>query len=1084
MAGLFIHTSNSMERLQEELCGVIAGDPLPALSPETIIVQSRGMERWISMQLAKKLGVWFNALFPFPNAFVSDLFQRALGSDAGPSSDFDPDVLCLRIMKTLPPLLNRKEFSDLADYLGGAAGCGLYRLCANIADVFDQYTLYRPSLLLSWEEKPDSSWQANLWNILVKEAGGRHRARLQRELLGRMAEGTFAKDCVGRRIAVFGIASLPRFHTDLLAGLSAYTDVHFFLLNPCREYWQDIVSDRELSRIMKKEKPEPGDARDLHFETGNSLLASLGAQGRDFHSLLSDHPCGETWAPAEPGEASMLQIVKSDIFHLKERGKDEDAPRRTIAEGDASVQFHSCHSAMREVEVLHDNLLSLFEKIPGLLPSDIVVMAPDIETYAPYVHAVFGTLAGRPTAIPYSLSDRSALSDSAVAEAFFSLLSLCQGRFGAGEVLSLLERPCVGRAFGIGEEELATVKRWAADTNIRWGLDEQDRERQQVPAFSENTWRSGLDMMLAGFAMHERGFGMFSGIAPYGGVEAESPTLSRLLEFMSRLSLLAAACRQNHPLEEWSVLLLDAAGAFLSAQEEELPAQNNLRTALADLARNGRRAGYGAPLELDAVVAMTGVCLSSRKSSAGFLCGQVTFCSMIPMRSIPFRVICMLGMNDNAFPRKSRRMSWDMMAKKPQKQDRSLEKEDRYLFLESILSCRDVLYISYIGLSLRDNSEANPSVVVCELMEYLGTAFHPVTRSGDADSILDSIVSKHRLQAFSTRYFEPGRRLFSYSAEQCAAAAASRLPKSGRRPFFGRPIGPAGDEFRSLAIDDLVRFFSHPVKFLFEKRLGVRLDESAPVAADTEPISLSGLEQYSISRELLGAVVTGLRPEECFDYFKSKGALPHGSVGVSQYALLSAEILGFAARLKRAGLPELGPPQPFELSINGFGISGIIEGGSSSGIVQYRYADTRPKDLIRLWIHHCAFCAIADMKKPVSSLLVTRDDTFRFTKPQDPTSVLSGLLELYLSGLCSPLHFFPRTSLSFGGAVLEKGENREAALTRCRRVWDSGGFGINESDDPYYRLCFADTYPLDESFRTTSLAVFSPLFECMEGRGV
>ena len=1079
-AGFFIHASNRMERLAQALCDVIASAPLPALLPETIIVQSRGMERWISMRLADRLGVWTNCLFPFPNAFVDELFARAFPRESG-QSDFDPDTLCLRIMKMLPTLLNDPEFGDLKDYCFGAGDLKLYQLCAKIADVFDQYTIYRQELLRSWENNEERSWQALLWRLLVKESKGMHRSRLADELSARLAAGTFTPLCAGRRISVFGIASLPPFHCEILRRLSAFCDVHLFLLNPCREYWEDIVSDRELSSLIKKETKPPGNVTDLHFEKGNSLLASLGTYGRDFYALLWGRDFQETWHPVEPGDATMLQTVQSDIFHLTDRGKDTDDPRLPRREKDLSIQFHSCHSVMREVEVLYDNLLALFEKIPGLLPSDIVVMMPDIETYAPYIHAVFGADVQGLPAIPYSLSDRSSGADSAVTEAFFSILSLCKGRFKAGDVLSLLGQSCIRQAFSLGEDEAALIARWVADTNIRWGIDENDRRRLGLPAFSQNTWQSGLDMMLAGFAMRRSGFDTFKGIAPCDAVEGGSDVLAKLLEFFSRLSKLAASLGQKHSFEEWSAVLLDAANAFLSAETEELPKLQLLRSAIMNIGQTARQAGYADAVDLDAAVAMFSSSLSLRKSSAGFLNGQVTFCSMMPMRSIPFRVLCMLGMNDDAFPRKSLRIGWNMISRKPQKGDRSLEKEDRYLFLESILSCRDVLYISYIGRNIRDNTETNPSVVVSELMDYLDAAFSPSPAADAGDSVLSRIMFKHRLQAFSAKYFEPSQRLFSYSRENYRAAASAGMPKSGARPFFDTPLSSPPDEWRNVTLSDLIRFFSHPSKFLLEKRLGIYLAENGRAAADTEPLSIEGLQRYSISQELLDAMKTGSTADECFDYFNARGVLPHGSVGVCEYSGLSAEIAAFVKRLEHSGVSPSRMAEPFDLAINEFKLSGTIDRISPAGVAQYRYADAKAKDHISLWINHCSLCALSQVPNEITSYLFAKDGNFKYKNVANAQAVLAGLLDLYFQGLSRPLHFFPETSWSFSEAMLEKGENRSAALARCRRQWDINEFTKAESDDPYHRLSFGGFDPLDGQFETASLSVFTQLFESMEG---
>ena len=404
MPSFNVYTGNRLELLLNDLAEVVSTPHASPAAQEIIVVQNKGMERWIATQLAKKLGIWAHCTYPFPNAFVNDIFKSTLHNDVAGTPAYDSNNLVWTLMDMLASLPDTGEYAPLRDYLG----CGTdiikqYQLAAQIADVFDQYTVFRPDMVLDWEKGKHNHWQAQLWRSLVQRNGTAHRAHLHKNLLMKAASGSLIWNNTAQRISVFGISSLSPLHIDVIHALSSKIDVHVFLLNPCSEYWDDVASEREINRTIRRSGNELLSADELHLEQGNSLLAALGSTGRDFLRLLRNHDPLEHEHSTEPGTRSMLTTVQSDILHLQQRGSHPDVPVRNLSDNDKSIQVHSCHSPMREVTVLYDTLLNLFDTMPGLTPSDIVVMTTDIETYTPYIHAQFGFAEQDSMRIPYTV---------------------------------------------------------------------------------------------------------------------------------------------------------------------------------------------------------------------------------------------------------------------------------------------------------------------------------------------------------------------------------------------------------------------------------------------------------------------------------------------------------------------------------------------------------------------------------------------------------------------------------------------------------------------------------------------------------
>ncbi len=435
MPNFKLFTSNRLEILAEALAEVLRRPLSSPLEPEIIVIQSLGMERWLSMELARHHGICANSVFPFPNTFVHQVFKHVL-PDISERSPYDPGVMTWKIMRHLPPLLKRPEFESLRIYLEEGGDLKQFQLSERIADLFDQYLLFRPDMIFQWERGGGRHWQATIWRDLVKGHEGGHRAALAKDFFERMQKFPTELEGLPERVSVFGISALTPMHLQVLAGISRVTQVNLFLMNPCSEYWGDILSDREIKRTRALEGKE-GEKTDesLHMEKGNSLLASMGTLGRDFFDMLNEVGCEEYHSFEEPGEKTLLTSLQTDILNLEERGLNG---KKVVSSKDRSIQIHSCHSPMREIEVLKDQLLHMFEEDPDLKPTDILVMTPDIETYTPYIQAVFDTSHEDAKWIPFSIADRGFRNESEIIEPFLAILDLWQGRFGVSQVLSVL----------------------------------------------------------------------------------------------------------------------------------------------------------------------------------------------------------------------------------------------------------------------------------------------------------------------------------------------------------------------------------------------------------------------------------------------------------------------------------------------------------------------------------------------------------------------------------------------------------------------------------------------------------------------
>ncbi len=1073
--GFHLHFSNRLEILVENLASIVSAPLRSPLEREVIVVQSRGMERWLTQELADRIGVWANGWFPFPNTILEEVFDLS-GIGETQEKLFRPEVMAWRLLGMLDDRLETPEFAPLKNYLGDDHGSlKRFQLCQRIARVFDQYMIYRPELLLDWETRNPGDWQGRLWQDLATGRHQEHRTALWREFLARARQGKLAVERFPSRLSIFGISNLPPFHLEVFSALSHCIEIHLFLVNPSREYWGEVISPKRAAKIQARRRTSMTGVPEDHFEVGHPLLASMGQLGRSFlESLLDLESYQEHSRYWDPGEETLLTSIQSDILNLKDPGAQ--GIRRVISDQDRSLRIHSCHSPMREMEVLQDQLLHLFETLPDLSPHEVLVMAPDIEAYAPFISAVFGGEPHPEKQIPFSIADRSTQSESPVIQTFWEILKLAGDRLEIDSVLDLLGRPVVYRRFDLSPSQLEALLGWIASTRIRWGIDGEHRRKLGLPGFEENSWSAGLKRMLLGYALPGADQCSFEGVFPLDEIEgSDVQALGGLFEFVHRLFEMVKLLESPRTLSQWSVLLTGVVEQFLVSEEETQRDLLSLRDLCQKLKELESDSGFVEPVELSAIVHYLTHDCRQAESGRQFLTGGVTFCSMLPMRSIPCRVIVLAGMNDGSFPRNERPVGFDLLAQSPRASGCTRRDQDRLFFLEALLSTRGHLIITYVGQSSRDNHPVAPSVLVNELVDYVLRAFEV---KGGADALQNQVCIQHRLQAFSPSYFTTEEALFSYSEENLQALKAATHRASTRPAVFWETLEEPSQEWRDLDLAEVKRFFHQPVATFFRQRLGVFLQEELAAPETREPFTLKPLDEYELKQELLTWWLEGKSLDSCHQWVKARGMLPPVSLGDQRFRELVTQVERFGQTLKPVLHGEKKGPLAVDLTLGPFRLRGTLDGLWSEHLVRYRCANLTAKDRLALWIDHLVMNCLGTATSPQPSLLIGSDKSVSYRSVADCRNLLEKLLSCYWKGLCQPLPLFPKCSYGYAERLL-RGKGRTAALKRAHSLWERPQFGPaqfkGEENDPYHQLAFREVNPLGKRFESLSVEIFGPL---------
>jgi exodeoxyribonuclease V gamma subunit len=1085
MHGFAMISGNRLERL----AGILAqrtqersGDPF---TPETIVIQSRGMERWLALAIARQLGVAANLHFPFPEAFIRTVIKAVL-PEVPEAEPFQRDVMLFAIFALLPRCMEKDPaFDPLRGYLHqDERGAKRLQLAQRIAYLFDQYQIFRPDMIFAWDEgRPTGDghhrWQAKLWRKLTRRLPGIHRARLWQRTIDVLRQGRLPEGVLPRRISVFGISYLPPFHLQVFLALSAVMEVAFYQLNPCREYWADIVSRGEETRLQRpwREAPRPIPADDFHMEEGNRLLASMGRQGRAFHRLIGDFDCQVQEDFHDDRGDSLLTHLQADILNLRTGPNGKNAAALRLK--DRSIQIHACHSPMREVEVLHDHVLDFLNHDPELQPRDILVLTPDIDTYAPYIQAVFGAPEDETHRLPFSIADRKPVQGHPVVEAFTYLLGINQSRFPASELTTLIEIPAVRRAFDLAEDDLPLIGQWIAATRIRWGLDARSKSHWGLPDREENTWRAGLDRLVLGYAFAPEKPHLFKGILPAPEAEAsDAETIGRLVRFVDALGAWQIQAGRPMPLGDWPARLRQLLDTFFSLGPDNPEDENDLqllRRLIAGMQQQAAAAQAEEAVDVEVIRTYLKQRLEEERSGGGFISGGITFAALLPMRSIPAKVICLLGMNQELFPREDRPLGFDLMAAHPRMGDRSRRDDDKYLFLEALISARQTFYLSYIGYDIQDNAGRPPSVLISELIDYIAEAYH----LSDSD-----LMTSHRLQGFSEASFSVVREgLFTYSRQ--ARDAARSLARARRTtPVAERIVnGPLPDwdaRFQTVDIEALGRALGHPSRFLLEKRMGVKLYDDPGRENDRESFVLDPLERFSLGQDLTRQLITPPYPSHPLDIARAEGRLPHGAPGHISFDDIYREAEDIAAAVRDLQSDSLPVTLPVQAQIDSFTITGVLNTIFPAGQISYRYGHTRGVDLIDAWLRHLLWCRASDRPLQCVTLVINRDGRRRFGPVDRVEDRLKTMLSLYHRAGHEPVPLFPRASWQYATLRFENELPAETALERVRSRWQQSYALPGDADDPYIQHCFGDLDPLDETFVRTTEALYGPILNNSE----
>ena len=1031
------------------------------LASEKVIIPSQGMAKWLTMALAEHIGIAANISFELPASFAWSLV-RTIMPDIPEQSAYRTEVLGWRIFH----LFNQQAIKTTAikHYLQRADKLQTYQFAERVASLFDQYLVYRPDWLACWESHQlvglgeDESWQAALWRLLIKD-NELHRANLLEQVFTWLDTHPLQ---LPPRLFCFGVTNLPPIYFALLQKLGEVSEVHYFVLNPCKEDWVDDRDYREQLRLAGREDPEQ-----LYLELGHPLLSSLAKQGRDFFASLATLPSFDVFAETdEILRDSLLHRIQADILC-------RTLPKAPLpSPADETLIIQSCHSPMREIEVLQDTLLHWLQADTSLNPADILVLAPDIEVYVPYIDAVFSA-PDAPVHLPFSVADKNPLQHTALFSLFLALLTLPTQRFEVEWVLNTINYPALLRRFGLHTDHMPLLRAWVSSVNIVWGRDGAHKQQYGLPESPLHTWSYGLERLLLACALPQE---MAQGTVPIFADRFPGETISIIqrdiltgfVTLIETLIYYAERLAIEQPPQAWITELFTLIDACFTPDEEEEKDLLQIQSHLAQIALEIEQADMITPVSIEVMAWLLQQRLSASSSAQGFLGRGITFCNMVPLRALPARIICVLGLNHDTFPRQISPIDMDLMHQFPRMGDRSRRQDDRYLFLETLLSARDRLYLSYLGQDIRTNQSLPPSVIVDELLDVVDNVY-PL--GGAARELL---VTKHSLQPFNAQYFQPTYRFQSFQLTWLKAAQSQAEEKVGLPALFAKPL-PAAVLESPLTLGTLLRFYRHPTRFLLQNRLDISLPWQGNKLTPEIAVLLSKKQRRRVRERIVQY------QHHAQQILHLEGALPTGIFGECPYEEEHHQITGWLQK------PEIQcQTEPYKLpmiQIKGWQILAVLPRVNSQyGIILYSLHELpNAYERIMSWLQHLLLCSAAPEGVHLATTVCSVLKQYRYSActPDEAKGLLLPWLDYLQEGMQAPLPFFVQTSICFAEQIY-RGKSINEAKKSAQQIFSPNFNEWAEGSDPYLTAAYQGTPSLNQDFIDVAQTLLLPMLHHQE----
>ena len=873
---------------------------------EYVIVPTAGVKAWLMPELARRFG----ARLGFSDGVVANIevgyvgmLNRFIAPDRVMSDDpWSIDRMTARLLTIFSANPEHVYYQDLIERCGGPL-----RAARRMADRFDRYAVRRPGMIVAWEnsspiltaesstEVLDNEYvmralsneqmpQFELWRKLRAAIDQPSWPMVTAQLLDSIANGTKIEG-VPVRLLVVGLQSLSLQNLRVLEALGTVSDVRVFLVHPSpglEKHWSNELATLPLTRGVVP-------LRETNFvvPTGvDSLVASWSRGSYELQKVLASQGIRPSFAQAIQNDSDTLlhRLQNTVAFDLA-------AVPGTLDASDHSLLIHRCHHISRQVEVAHTALLHAFNELEDLQPDEVVILCPNIESAAPYLEAIFDrpvkVSSGRTIKIPLVVGDRSLREVSDGADLLNTLLAVTVGRFSVDDVMGFATSSLVRKQFKVSTDSVALWYRIAEKARVRWGLDAQQRAHAGLNAPQENahTWKAAIERTLLGATLPDSAPAIeLGGVVPMTDYEvSDIPGVAQLIAILDVLGKLETqthiANSVGRSCDMVQEALISLAGSTDPELEAALEALDHVRFSM------GGEESASIPVAFAEFADVLTERLTASPGRQPLRTGAVTASSTIPLRSVPFRVICVLGVDDGSLSLGESEGD-DLVDAQQFVGDPDARAEQRRVLLDAMMAASQRLIVTCNGRSIKNNT---PIPLVTPLAEFVdfcgrnGVKSH-TTRDGEECSQIEIVHPRHAAseknfvlgEVVSDRVWSPDDSLRSL-ADAIRQHTLEDAPVAQSHSF-------AVDRQHIVELSDLERAFVNPLALFLRETLDVRTFRE-DLTPDDATLPLESKNFKEVARSFLDGVLllgSSFNINEWQQTIRLTGLLPVGAFGESE----------------------------------------------------------------------------------------------------------------------------------------------------------------------------------------------------------
>lgn len=1023
------------DKLADNLSKRIGDDPF---SVQQVIVQNQDTARWLKLFLADKNDVCAQIEFILPAKWQYDMIRkvypdlpRLLPSDIGPMTWSIYELL-------LHPETSNKT-GTVSEWLSRQKHqqkeLSVFRFARQVASVFDQYLVYRPEMMLAWqngESETGEEWQSDLWRLLNNQWKklennklNLNKAELIYDICDAIESGKYP---VKEPLYLFNTGLLSSSVSNIVKALSAQSEIHIFSTN-C------TGSDTVL----------------------NILTDTLGEEQRKLNKLFESMGAQTDFTPAEPdyGQTNLAKVKNAILSNDRIEALDP---------GDGSIRIHSCYHPVRELETLHQSLLGLFEGDPELKAEDVLIVTPDLSIYKPFIHGVFESGEEGLPQIPWYVADQKYYQSRDIYKTAETLLGLVDSRFETDAVMGFLSLESIRDRFGFSDYDLSLIQRWFSDNQVYWGLNSEHRVETGEPAEDIHTIDSALKRGWLGLMGGVNPGDLFNGELLYTGINSgeQQEVWASLSEILRKMDHLRKEVNHHKTISEWIEWLNESLKGLIPEESARGESWEKFIKTGNQISEEMLVTGTKATIPFTLFRNLFLMESESGKSGAAFFNRGVIFSSMVPVRSLPFKVIALLGLNDDLFPRKPVHPDFDLMTLHPLPGERNRRDEDKNLFLESIMAAEKVHYCSFIGRNARSDEEIPPSSILSGWISVLADA------SGTKE---EEWVSNESLYIYSSA---SEQQIAHYSKTDGEVSA--RIGKGESTGYAEAALVKPNSDKMMIDPVDIERFYNNPFKAFLTSGFGAKFGWDSD---ERNEFNNNNLETHILFQQVFGWLIEGKDEEHIAQLLLNSGSMPAGWPGIYQCDSLIESAKNAIEYITDKGFEPSYNNIDINSSLYDMVIRGTIKNYSKNSFLDISESNPSGKTLFNSWIRHLML-SLNDNNHTETNVIAgikKEPKHYRFKSVENVKEILSDLLVGYKAGLETPLPFFPKTAYEYVSGLPDE----DKAISDAGKNWRNDFSKFGEGEDVYIKTILGTKPELNiEEWKPIFIRFMQPLINHLE----